>query len=255
MTIFAAAMSSDNKKFLSLAVPLIISSISTPLLGVVDTAVMGRFPQAAYIGGVAIATLIFNTMYWLLGFLRISTSGFSAQASGTGDKKTITSALLRPMAIAFILGVLLVVLQYPIKIAAFMLVTPSDSVRTLAETYYDIRIWGAPFVLIGYVMNGWLAGMSKVKLSLCLQIFMNILNILLVLLFVRIGGMAADGVATATLISEIAATVLGFVLIYHIKEVSITGISLAIFCNIAAFTAMMKVNRDLFIRTVCLLSV
>ena len=105
----------DHKKFISLAIPLIIASLTTPLLGVVDTAIMGRFPQAAYIGGVSVAVLIFNTLYWALGFLRVSTAGFSAQASGSKNSQNLTLAILRPLVIAWGLGLLIVMLQWPIK--------------------------------------------------------------------------------------------------------------------------------------------
>ncbi|WP_371378549.1 MATE family efflux transporter [Sporomusa aerivorans] len=245
----------DHKKFLGLAIPLIISYISTPLLGVADTAIMGRFPQAAYIGGVAVAVLIFNTLYWLLGFLRVSTSGFSAQACGRGDKQAITLALVRPMLIALLLGVLLVLLQWPIKTVAFALLSPGETVGALAGAYYDIRIWGAPFVLANYVMNGWLLGMAKVKLSLFLQVLMNVLNILLALLLVIGFGLDADGVAAATLLAEMATACIGFVLIRNLHVVSLDGLTPAMLFDPDAFLTMMKVNRDLFIRTACLLTV
>lgn len=245
----------DHKKFMALAVPLTIATLTTPLLGVVDTAIMGRLPQAAYIGGVSIAVLIFNTLYWVLGFLRVSTSGFSAQASGTGDKQKITLALLRPMVIAVSLGMLIVALQWPIKEIAFALLAPNETVGAIASAYYDIRVWSAPFTLGNYVVVGWLMGMAKVKLSLALQVFMNVLNMLLAVLFVAGFGLAAEGVAAATLIAEIAAAIVSAVILLRTGAIDLQQLSVKLVIDPAAFIQMMKVNRDLFIRTACLLAV
>jgi MATE family multidrug resistance protein len=245
----------DHKKFMALAIPLTIATLTTPLLGVVDTAIMGRLPQAAYIGGVSIAVLIFNTLYWVLGFLRVSTSGFSAQAGGKGDRQAITLALLRPMVIAVGLGLLIVALQWPIKKVAFTLLAPGETVGAIAVAYYDIRIWSAPFTLSNYVIVGWLMGRAKVKLSLALQIFMNLLNMLLAVLFVAGLGLAAEGVAAATLIAEVAAVLLSAVILLKTKAIDLDNLSLKQVIDPAAFVTMMKVNRDLFIRTACLLTV
>lgn len=245
----------EHRNFLNLAVPMIGAYISTPLLGVVDTAIMGRFPQAAYIGGVSVAVLIFNTLYWLLGFLRVSTSGFSAQACGLKAKQTITLSLLRPMIIACGLGMLIILCQQPIKTIMFALLAPNKTVGYLAGTYYNIRIWGAPFVLVNYVINGWLIGMAKVGLSLFLQVHMNLLNIILAAVLVVGLGMDVDGVATATLISEITTACIGGLIIRKTHIVSLNGISLPMLFDAKAFISMMKVNGDLFIRTACLLAV
>lgn len=245
----------DHKVFLALAIPLTISSLATPLLGVVDTAIMGRLPQASYIGGVSIAVLIFNTLYWSLGFLRVSTSGFSAQACGIRDKPSITLSLVRPMIIALLVGMLIIVFQWPIKTVAFALMAPSESVEMIAQDYYNIRIWGAPFTLVNYVISGWLLGMAKVKLSLLLQVFMNMINIVLALVFVLVLGWDAQGVAAATLISEISIAVLGLVVVLKTKMISLGGLNSAVLLEPVALIKMMKVNRDLFIRTICLLTV
>jgi MATE family multidrug resistance protein len=203
----------DHKRFLNLALPLTMISLSTPLLGVVDTAIMGRLPQASYIGGVSIGVLIFNTLYWLLGFLRVSTSGFSAQASGLRETQVSSLALFRPLVLALIMGSLMVLFQQQVKDAAFALMSPNKTVWAVASTYYDIRVWGAPFALANYVIAGWLMGMAKVKLSLYLQVTMNVLNMILAVYFVAGLGMSADGVATATLIAEVGSAFIGMALI------------------------------------------
>lgn len=245
----------DHKHFLALAIPLTITSLSTPLLGVVDTAIMGRLPQAAYIGGVSIGVLIFNTLYWLLGFLRVSTSGFSAQASGLNESQTSTLALFRPLVLALGMGLLMVLLQQPIKSAAFALMSPNETVWAIAGIYYDIRIWGAPFALANYVIAGWLMGMAKVKLSLWLQVTMNVLNMLLAVYFVAGLGMSADGVAAATLIAEVGSAFIGLAAIARTGLINVKSLSIAALINSATLLKMMKVNGDLFIRTACLLAV
>ncbi|QDR80728.1 MATE family efflux transporter [Sporomusa termitida] len=245
----------DHKNFMALAIPLTIATLTTPLLGVVDTAIMGRLPQAAYIGGVSIAVLIFNTLYWVLGFLRVSTSGFSAQASGSGDKQAITLALLRPLLIAIGLGLVIVALQWPIKQISFTLLAPNETVGEIAAAYYHIRIWSAPFTLGNYVIVGWLMGMAKVKLSLALQVFMNVLNMVLAILFVAGFGWAAGGVAAATLIAEIAAFLLSAAILLQSRAITLAKLSVKMIVDPAALIHMMKVNRDLFIRTACLLTV
>ncbi len=245
----------DHKKFISLAIPLIIASLTTPLLGVVDTAIMGRFPQAAYIGGVSVAVLIFNTLYWALGFLRVSTAGFSAQASGSKNSQNLTLAILRPLVIAWGLGLLIVVLQWPIKEAAFSLLNPTEMIGLIASDYYDVRIWSAPFTLTNYVIVGWLMGLAKVRISLTFQVAMNVLNMLLAIFLVVGLGFAAKGVAAATLVSEIFIAVVSLWVVLGSKEISFHNISLVSLVRWSALVHMMKMNRDLFIRTICMIAV
>ncbi|GBG55880.1 DNA damage-inducible protein F [Sporomusaceae bacterium FL31] len=245
----------NHKRFLALAVPLTITTLTTPLLGVVDTAIMGRLPQAAYIGGVSLGVLIFNTVYWLLGFLRVSTSGFSAQANGLRDRQANTITLLRPLMLATLLGLILVALQQPVKTAAFRLMSPNETLTAIAANYYDIRIWGAPFALINYVIAGWLMGMEKIRLSLWLQVALNVLNMILAVIFVVVFGMTTDGVALATLIAEVGSAIIGLTLIACTGMANLEDISLAVLFDVKALAAMMKVNGDLLVRTACLLAV
>lgn len=186
-----------HRTYLSLAIPLIISTITTPLLGAVDTAVVGQLPDPAYIGGVAVGTMIFNTMYWLFGFLRVSTSGFAAQAYGAQDAKQCFLYFVRPFLIALAVGILFILVQWPMKHIALTLIHPDEKVMTFTDEYFSIRIWGAPFTLANYVILGWLMGMSRVKISLFLQVFMNLLNVVLDLLFVNVFHQDVNGVAAA----------------------------------------------------------
>ncbi|GAE36487.1 MATE family efflux transporter [Halalkalibacter akibai] len=243
-----------QKQYLVLAIPLVISGISTPILGAVDTAVVGRIPDPALIGGVAIGAVIFNTMYWLLGFLRVSTSGFTAQAQGAGNQQEMILSFIRPMIIAVIFGLLFVLIQKPVLELALFLIGSSEAVSSFASTYFFIRIWGAPFILLSYVLIGWLVGMGHVKLSLALQIFMNLLNIILSIILVLHMGMGIEGVAFATLISEVTAVLFGACIVFRLKGYNLFRIDFKSIMNTKSLLKMLKVNRDLFLRTVCLLT-
>ncbi|AJY74711.1 MATE family efflux transporter [Paenibacillus beijingensis] len=245
----------NHRTYLALAVPLIISTITTPLLGVVDTAVVGHLPDPAYIGGVAVGTIIFNTMYWLFGFLRVSTSGFAAQAEGAKNEIQAVLALARPFVIAAAMGIIFILFQEPIVRLSLTLMNPEAGVRTVAAEYFGIRVWGAPFTLVNYVILGWLMGMSRIKISLMLQVWMNLMNIALALLFVGVFSWGVAGVATATLISEITAFIAGLLMIRKASPFDFKRPTLKALFDPVSFKQMMTVNRDLFIRTVCLLTV
>ncbi|RSD24840.1 MATE family efflux transporter [Mesobacillus subterraneus] len=244
----------SHREYLVLAIPLIISGISTPILGAVDTAVVGRIPDPASIGGVAVGAVIFNTLYWLLGFLRVSTSGFTAQAEGANNQTEMILSLVRPMILAILLGIIFILLQAPILSIALSLIGGSEAVSSYASTYFSIRIWGAPFILLSYVIIGWLIGMGKVGLALATQIWMNVLNILLDLVFVLGLGMGVKGVAYATLIAEVSAVLLGAWLLYITNREKLADIKISMLLDIEPILNMMKMNRDLFLRTACLLT-
>ncbi|MBO1580178.1 MULTISPECIES: MATE family efflux transporter [Bacillus] len=244
----------NHRFYLTLAIPLIISTITTPLLGAVDTAVVGQLSDPAYIGAVAVGTIIFNTMYWLFGFLRVSTSGFAAQAYGANDDMQGVLALTRPFVAAIVVGIIFILLRHPVEYLFLTLINPESDVRTLTSDYFSIRIWGVPFALMNYVILGWLMGMSKIKISLMIQVSMNLMNIILALLFVNVFSRAVSGVAAATLISEIMAFMIGIIIIWKAVPFTCKQLPLKEIFNLASFKKMMSVNRDLFIRTFCLLT-
>ncbi len=245
----------NHRSYLALAIPLIVSTMTTPLLGAVDTAVVGQLPNPAYIGAVAVGTMIFNTMYWLFGFLRVSTSGFAAQAHGANHDLQGMLALMRPFLIAIAVGIGFILFQGPIEYAALSLINPASDVRTFASDYFNIRIWGVPFTLLNYVILGWLMGMSMIKVSLLLQVFMNLMNIALDLLFVHVFSWAVSGVAIATLLSEVTASIIGLMIIWKASPVELKFPPLKEVFDMVSLKKMMTVNRDLFIRTICLLTV
>lgn len=244
-----------NREYLAIAIPLIISTLTTPLLGAVDTAVVGHLPDPVFIGGVAIGSLIFSQLYWVLGFLRVSTSGFTAQAKGANNSAELFYSFMRPLIIATILGILFVFLQSPIKNLAFTIFQGSEGVLTQATNYFDIRIWGAPFALINYVILGWLVGSANIRLAVFLQIGMNVVNIILDIIFVFYFDFGVKGVAFASLIAETSAVFIGFILLWRLRFFSGVKSSYSHIVEKSMFFRMIKVNRDLFIRTICLLTV
>lgn len=245
----------NHRAYLTLAIPLTISTMTTPLLGAVDTAIVGQLSDPAYIGGVALGTLIFNTLYWVFGFLRVSTSAFAAQASGAGDSAQGVLALSRPFLLAIMVGMFFVLLQRPIEYVALMLFSAESDVSKFAVEYFRIRIWGAPFTLMNYVILGWLMGMAKIKESLFLQVLMNVLNMFLAILFVHVFSFDVKGVATATLIAEMTAFIIGSLIVLKKSPFKWTFPSVQQLFDAQSIKKMLNVNKDLFIRTICLLVV
>lgn len=241
-----------HKLFLSLMIPFILSTITQPLLGAADIAVVGKLNNVNYISGVSIGTLIFNTIYWIFGFLRVSTTAFSAQSSHYSDKKRVSDIFFRPIMIALFISLIIVVFQNIIFESSMKFIKPELEIEKAATTYFKILIWGAPFVLINYVLLGWLMGLGNIKASMTMQISGNLLNIILDIIFVTVFNFKVEGVAYATLISQIFSTFLGVYFIfpytYH-KYIDLKSI-----INKKELIGIFCVNRDLMVRTICLVS-
>jgi len=236
----------------ALALPIMLSNVSVPLLGAVDTAVVGHLPGAHYIGAVALGGLIFSFVYWGFGFLRMGTTGFTAQALGAKDGDEVRSMLARAIIAAVILGLCVIALQWPLKTLAFTLIDASSQVEGLAGEYYQIRIWGAPAALANYALVGWFIGVRNTRAALIMQLVMNGLNIILDLWFVNGLGLGVAGVAWASLISEIFAVAVGLLLTRHnLREIGGHWISKRIFDS-QRLLRLLTVNVDIFIRTLCL---
>ena len=241
------------KDYLKLVIPFILSTITTPLLGVVDTALVGHLPNPAFIAGIAIGTVIFNTIYWLFGFLRVSTTGFAAQA--LDDCLLLRSSLIKPLFIAIFLGLIFIIFQKLIFCASMYIIQPSQDVQHYADLYFSILIFGAPFVLINYVLVGWLMGISKVKAVLFLQVFINLLNIIMAMLFVWWMHWDIQGVAFATLIAQICCTLVGIWFIYRYLPRTKQKIDIKSILSWQSLKGVILVNTNLMIRTICLLTV
>ncbi len=243
-----------NRSILKLAIPNIISNITVPLLGMADLAIMGHLDSEKYLGAIALAGIIFNFIYWGFSFLRMGTSGFTAQAFGRKDKQTLVNILTHSLFIALAGGVLLILFQFPIQKIGFYFLKGSEQIETLAVQYFYIRIYAAPATIGLYALNGWFVGMQDAKTPMILAILINLFNILLNLLFVYGFGLKSDGVAWGTLISQYLgfAIAVFFILKKHKKL-------LKRFFSKTVNTVLLKdffdVNKDIFIRTLTLIFV
>lgn len=191
-----------HARVLRIALPIVLANLTVPLLGLVDTAVVGQLGQAAPIGAVGLGAVILTSVYWIFGFLRMGTTGLVAQAHGQGDAGEVAAILQRGLLVAAVAGLALVALQGPLVWGAFRLAPASEGVEALTRSYLAIRIWGAPATIALYALTGWLIAVERTRGVLALQLVMNGLNIALDLVFVLGLGWGVEGVAIATLIAE-----------------------------------------------------
>lgn len=242
-----------HRRILNLAIPNIISNITIPLLGMVDLALMGHLEDEVYIGAVALGSMIFNFIYWSFSFLRMGTSGFTAQAFGQRDLPESILILARAMLVAGAGALLLLVLQYPIAEVSFRIIDGSSRVEALAREYFHIRIFAAPATMGLYALTGWFLGMQNARIPMIITILVNLMNIGFSFMFIRVFGMTSDGVALGTVLAQYSGLIVaiwflvkyyGKVFRYFKKENLPDKKALARF---------FKVNKDIFIRTLCLI--
>jgi MATE family multidrug resistance protein len=236
-----------------LAWPVILSNVTTPLLGLVDTAVVGRLPGPEYIGAVAIGAAAFTGIFWMFGFLRMGTTGFIAQAMGADDFTEVRAILGRAVLIAILFGAMLVALQQPLWAGAVHLLDPSATVEALAEQYFTIRVWTGPATLVNYALLGFFIGLQRPRLALAIQIWLNGVNILLDLLFVIGLDMGVPGVAWATLIGEYSAAILGLVVALRVLRPHGGRFSWPAILDPMQCRRLLSANFDIFVRTACLI--
>jgi MATE family multidrug resistance protein len=244
-----------HRTVLSIAVPVMLSNVSTPLIGVVDTTVVGQIPDPAYIGAVAVGALIFSFVFWGFGFLRMGTTGLTAQALGAKDIDEVAANLGRALLIALAIGLVLIVLQWPIRGTAFYLLGGSAQVEELASQYFDIRIWAAPATLANYALLGWLIGLGRTDVGLVLQLVLNITNIALDALFVLGFGWDVRGVALGTLIAECVAAVVGLVFAWRLMRSLGGAISVSSLLMPERLRRTIIVNGDIMLRSLALIMV
>ena len=237
-----------HRAVLAIAVPIMLSNVTEPLIGVVDTAIIGRLPEAYYIGAVSLGALIFGFIYWGFGFLRMGTGGLSAQAKGAGDAGELDAVLIRALMIAGVCGIALVALSPLIGRLAFSLLEGSPDVEFHAWQYFTIRVWSAPFALANYCIMGWFIGQGRAKTAFVIQVWLNGANALLDIFFVLHLGMTSDGVAYGTLIAEVSAALLGLA----IASGAIRRFNAARVFDAAKIWRTLAINRDIMIRTLCL---
>lgn len=235
-----------------IAGPIIISNISVPLLGAVDTAVMGHLPDPKYLGGVAVGAMVFTFIYWGFGFLRMGTGGLTAQAFGAQDADEVRACLARAAVIGIPAALILIALQLPIAAVAFSILEASPDVETLAQEYFFVRIWGAPATLMNFALLGWFIGCQNTKAALWHQLSLNGVNIVLDLLFVLGLGWGVAGVAAATALADALAVVIGLFLALPILRRLGGRFVKEKILETAKIKRTIVLNVDIFIRTICL---
>ena len=244
-----------NQKILRLAVPNIISNITVPLLGLVDLALMGHLDSEIYIGAIALGGVIFNFIYWGFSFLRMSTSGFTAQAFGEKDNAKSINILARALLVVGVVSFLILALQTPIAWASFKIIGGSPDVEILAKNYFNIRIWAAPAALSLFVFSGWFLGMQNARYPMIIAISVNVVNIILSVIFVFVFHMNSNGVALGTAISQYAGLMIAVILFNKKYRQLLQGISRKAITDLKMLVEFFKVNTDIFIRTFCIILV
>lgn len=229
---------------------MILANVTIPLVGIVDTAVMGRMPDSSYIGAVAIGATIFSSIYWLFGFLRMATTGLAAQAIGRKDPDELYRIAIRGMGLALGISLVILLLSRPIETLMFLLFQTSDQAAEFAADYFSIRIWGAPALMIYMVCQGVLFGTQRMRTTLFLSILLNVTNVILNLTFVLGFGWGVAGVAAATLISEWLAAGASLILVLRLLNPNgSTSGRLAGLWQGQAVQAMFSVSGNLIIRS------
>lgn len=244
-----------NKSILHIALPSIVSNITVPLLGLVDTAIVGHLGAAAYIGAIALGGMIFSMVYWLCGFLRMGTGGLTAQAYGAGYNKETIYVLLRSLTVALSIALLLIALQRPIIDLIFHFVSATPDVEHNVRIYYSLLIWGAPAVLGLYSFTGWFLGMQNAKFPMIIAIVQNVINIAMSLTLVIAWGWKVEGVATGTLVAQYAGLIMALSLWAAKYRHTTYGTHWRAAFGKDAFARFFNVNRDIFLRTLCLICV
>lgn len=242
-----------NKKILKLAVPNVISNLSVPLLGVVDTALVGHLEEVYYLGALAVGGMIFNFLFWGFGFLRMGTTGLTAQEYGSRSRRGIMMMLARVQVVALGIGILILLLKDPIAALSFWVIESGPEVEAFTRVYYDIRIYTAPAVLALYGINGWFLGMQNATFPMIVTIVLNLLNIVLNVWFIWGMDMHVDGVAWGTLISTYLALAIAAGLFLYQYRRYFAHFVRAELLNGEALVKFFSVNRDIFIRTLCLI--
>lgn len=242
-----------NRKILNLAIPNIVSNLSVPLLGAVDTALVGHLDDVYYLGAIALGGMIFNFIFWGFGFLRMGTTGLTAQSFGADDRTGSIMTLARALGVAMFFSLLLILLQVWIADFGFWLVDASPEVERYTRIYFHIRIFTAPATLCLYAINGWFLGMQNARYPMIITIALNTLNVLLDVLFVYGLGMHVDGVAWGTLIARYFGLFLAVGMLLYRYRGWISGYAQSLLLELGAIKEFFSVNRDIFIRTLCLI--
>ena len=240
-------MRDSDRQILNIALPAIVTNITVPLLGLVDTAIVGHMGDAAYIGAIAVGSMIFNLVYWVFGFLRMGTSGLTAQAYGRQDELAMRRILRQSLKWAGGIALLLILLQWPLCEVMLAVIGPTADVRPLAATYFYYVVWGAPASLGLFALTGWYIGMQNTRYPMYISILQNVTNIIVSLLLVYGLGMKVEGVALGTVIAQYVGLLTGIVLLPKgVRKIEPGG---------GGVESFFRINRDIFLRTLFLVGV
>lgn len=243
-------MNARNQQILRIALPSIVSNITVPLLGLIDVAITGHMGSASYVGAIAVGGMLFNVIYWLFVFLRMGTSGMTAQAYGAHRLSDAVGVLQRAVVVAAAMSVLLLCVQVPVREFALSLIQPSEEVASLARTYYNICVWGAPASLLLFSLSGWYLGMQNSRAPMLIAIIQNISNIILSFFFVYVLHWKIEGVALGTVLAQYFGLFVALILLRRYRR--LWRYRLHRLSNMRQFFLL---NKDIFLRTICLIFV
>ncbi len=244
---------SIHRAILALSIPCIITNITTPLLGLVDVAIVGHMGGAVYLAAIALGSAMFNMLYWLFAFLRMGSSGITAQAYGANDNRAYSLILYRALIVAISAGILMILLQTPISSAVLYFMDAVGETESIALTYFHICIWCAPAVLGTYALSGWFLGMQNSRATMWISISINLLNIFISLLLVYVFDLGIEGVALGTLSAQWGGFILGIIICRH--SYSLKKSTIIEILRLSELKRFFSINIDIFLRTLCLVTV
>jgi MATE family multidrug resistance protein len=237
----------------AIAGPAMVANLTTPLIGIVSTTAIGRLGDATLLGGVAMASVLFDCMFWLFAFLRMSTVAFTAQSLGAGETQEVRAILVRGFIVAAMIGVGLIAFQMPLSAILLGAMGGSEGVTRAARTYFIIRIWSAPLALANYVVLGWLIGQARAALALGVQIAISVINMTATIVLVSVLNAGIAGAAIAAVIAEAAGLVIGVLIARRLSHGRL-AVPRATLLDRAKLMRMLAVNRDIMIRTAALIT-
>jgi MATE family multidrug resistance protein len=243
----------DHRRVFAIAGPAMLANLTTPLLGIVSTAAIGRLGDPHLLGGVAMASIAFDCIFWLFGFLRMATVAFTAQAVGANDRVEVSAILLRALLLGALIGLTLILLRTPLAAVVFTIMGGSDAVTSAAKSYFFIRLWSAPLMLGNYVILGWLVGQARTGIALTLQVGINLINMVLTALLVLQFDFGISGAAIATVSAEIVGFSAGLIAVWRILG-GRPAVSRETLFDRARLLKLFAVNRDIMIRTAALIA-
>lgn len=248
-------LSKINREILAISLPAIVANIAEPLLGLFDTGIAGHLGAPQFIGAVAVGAMMMNVLYWNFGFLRMGTSGLTAQAFGSGSRKDQIDTLQRSSAIALIAGIAMVILQEPLRWLLLWIMGPSPEVSALASTYFSIVVWGAPAVLVTMSIKGWLLGMQDSRSPMIISIGVNVLNVFVSLVAVFVLDMGFKGIAVGTLSAVWIGVLYACWCVRHKFADIIRDLHISSAFNFKGSGRFFKVSSDIFVRCIFMLAV